>query len=164
MLTIEPGRPMRQHATKMGKRTAFHREAERVRAMNEKAATVSEIYYADAQIKELKRMAKNSQSERRKRFERAFIRRSHELKSQIDRIAGNLPVTDEAAMLALWEKMLIRDDDRAYGADRTRAVRSAEIGQWMWWTKLIEYERFDLVELSKPVKSERNRLKIIFGL
>lgn len=156
---------VKRHATKMGRNTAFHREAERVRLLNEQAASVSDIYYADAMVKELKRIAGNSRSKRRERYMRAFGRRSNYLREAIKRIeAKPIQTDDDRAKVALWKMMLVRDDDRAYGASRSGVSDPADIHQWMWWTKIAEHERFSLVELSSPVKSERNRLKNIFHL
>lgn len=159
------GTKMKKHATKMGRNTAFHAEAERVRLLNQQAATVSDIYYADAQLKELKREAQNTPSKRRARYFRAFARRSRQLREQIRILEAKPELTsDERSKIALWRKMLMRDDDRAYAAIRAAVVDPAKIGQWMWWADILEYDRFFIVEASNPVKSERYRLKKIFGL
>lgn len=164
MVKLKDGH-MKKHATKMGRNTAFHAEAERVRVMNQQAATVSDIYYADSMIKELKRIARNSRSKRRERYINAFNRRSATLREHIRQIMSKpIQSDDDRAKISLWRKMLIRDDDRAYGLVRTSLSDPSNIHDWMWWTKNAEHERFDLVELSSPVKSERNRLKKIFGL
>lgn len=156
---------VKRHATKMGRRTAFHAEAERIRQINLQAATVSEIYYADAQIKQMKHEQQNTPSKRRERYFRAFSRRSAQLREQIKILESKPELTsDDHSKLTLWKKMLTRDDDRAYGAIRAAVADPAKIGEWMWWVKILEYDRFFFVDAFRPVKSERYRLKKIFKL
>ena len=142
MLTIEPGRPMRQHATKMGRRTAFHAEAERVSESNRKALeSIRLVYLANQQIAELAWQRRNSYSSKRKKFEADWSK----LKFELIPDRANPP-------LGIWRRQCERDDIRAYGARCTGGlVDIANHKHGLWWYQLTEAQRFAIVWLSRPV-------------
>lgn len=133
---------MKQHATKMGKRTAFHAEAERVREMNRRAMeSVRLVYQAEQQLRELAWQRKHSYSAKRKRFEVEWS----QLKFERVDDRKNPP-------LGIWRRGCERDDIRAYAARRTGGlVDIANHKHGLWWYRLTEAQRFAIVLLSVPI-------------
>lgn len=148
MLTIEPRRPMRQHATKMGKRTAFHREAERIHQINLRISSESErTVYVNALLALHKREQRRlSRSSREKDFREAFEANSAALSASL--------LEHAHPPIGLWRRLLERDDHRVYAARRTAIVDIAELEQALWWYRLSWSDQFDLFELSQHVVAD----------
>ena len=133
---------MKRHATKMGKRTAFHAEAERIHEVNRRAMeSIRLVYQAEQQLKELAWQRKHSYSAKRKKFEADWS----QLKFERVEDRPNPP-------LGIWRRGCERDDIRAYAAKRTGGlVDIANHKHGLWWYRLTEAQRFAIVLLSQPV-------------
>lgn len=141
---------MKKHATKMGRNTAFHAEAERVRLLNQQLMSgFRHVEYAAAMAYHRAWQRKHSYTARRKRFEAAHAALA--LSSVPER---------EHPPTGIWKRGLERDDIRAYAAKRTGIVDIADHTHGLWWYRLSETDRFALVELSEPVLADEQIYKL----
>lgn len=133
---------VKRHATKMGRRTAFHIAADENAEQNRKALeSIRLVYLASQQLAELAWQKRNSYSAKRKKFEADWARLKFE------------PVLDRAnPPLGVWRRGCERDDIRAFGAKCTGGlVDIANHKHGLWWYRLSEAQRFAIVLLSKPI-------------
>lgn len=133
---------LRQHATKMGRRTAFHAAADANAEINRRRIEeVRSVYLAEQQLKELAWQRRHSYSAKRKKFELDWSQLRFER------------VDDRAhPPQGVWKRGCERDDIRAYGARRTCGlVDIANHQHGLWWYRLSEAQRFAIVLLSAPI-------------
>lgn len=132
---------MKRHATKMGKRTAFHAEAERVRLENAKRlADIKSVYIAQQQLAEMAWQRKHSYTARRKKLENDW------------RENAKYRVEDrEHPPVGLWKRGCERDDLRAYCAKRTGIIDISNIQHALWWYSLSDSQRFAIFLDSQPI-------------
>lgn len=134
---------MRQHATKMGRRTAFHAEAERVRQLNSSTLRdLREIYQTQLILDELRWQRRNSYSARRKRFEASFASQE------------GAPDPRPHPPVGLWREGLVKTDIRAFGAKKTGIVDVADHRQGMWWYQLTYEQQLAIIFDSESIHED----------
>lgn len=148
MIALMEEATMKKHATKMGKRTAFHAEAERIHQINLRIASESErTVYVNAMLAHHRREQRRlSRSSREKDFFDAFKANSTALAKSLTEHAH--------PPIGLWRRLLERDDHRVYAARRTAIVDVAELQHALWWYRLSWSDQFELFELSQRVVAD----------